>query len=27
MHTDEFLPQGWYERAERRLRVGRAFER
>ncbi len=27
MHTDEFLPQGWYAKAERRLRLGRAFRR
>ncbi|HOT37749.1 MAG TPA: hypothetical protein PLT86_13895 [Candidatus Latescibacteria bacterium] len=25
LHTDEFLPQGWYGRAERRLRVGSGF--
>jgi hypothetical protein len=27
MHTDEFLPQGWYQRAERRLTLGRDFAR
>ncbi|MGC9348876.1 MAG: hypothetical protein ACP5JG_12100 [Anaerolineae bacterium] len=25
MHTDEFLPQGWYDRAERLLTLGRPF--
>lgn len=27
MHTDEFLPQGWYEKAERCLQLTRAFRR
>lgn len=27
MHTDEFLPQGWYEAAERRLPLNRPFLR
>jgi hypothetical protein len=25
LHTSDFAPQGWYPRAERRLRMGRAF--
>lgn len=25
MHTDEFLPQGWYKKAERRLKLSRDF--
>ena len=25
IHTDEFLPQGWYEKAERTLKLDRAF--
>ncbi len=27
MHTSEFLPQGWYDKAERCLRLDRAFRR
>ncbi len=27
MHTDEFLPQGWYEKAERSVTLKRAFRR
>lgn len=27
MHTDEFLPQGWYEKARSRLRLQRPFHR
>ncbi len=26
MHTDEFLPQGWYDKAERTLKLSRPFE-
>lgn len=26
VHTDEFLPQGWYEKAERRLKLNQPFE-
>jgi len=25
MHTSEFLPQGWYDKAERRLKLGKRF--
>jgi hypothetical protein len=25
MHTNEFLPQGWYDGGERRIRLDRAF--
>jgi hypothetical protein len=27
MHSDEFLPQGWYDRAERTLKLTRPFRR
>jgi hypothetical protein len=27
LHTDEFAPQGWYEKDERRLKLGKRFRR
>jgi Calcineurin-like phosphoesterase len=27
MHTDEFLPQGWYDQAERGLKLSRVFQK